>query len=79
MESDKPIDPDLIWFGIRADTGRPLLEKVDTNPCKKCKGYGTYGMPLCGAVYYCDRCNGTGYNPKFMERPLIKKIISFFK
>lgn len=71
--NNKPIDKDLIWFGIRADTGRPILERVDNNRCGKCKGYGTYGNPLCGAVYTCSRCNGTGHNL------LIEKILTFIK
>lgn len=75
----KPPIGNLIWFGIRMDTGRPILERVEKNRCRTCKGFGTYGNPLCGAVYTCNRCNGTGHNPKFMERPLIKKIISFFR
>lgn len=79
VKNEKPIDPDLIWFGIRADTGRPILERVDTNRCTECKGFGTYGNPLCGALYYCKQCKGTGHNPKFTQRPFIQKIISIFK
>ena len=79
IDEKKPVNPELFWFGFYPNTGRPILERVDTNRCKKCKGFGSYGNPLCGAVYTCNRCNGTGHNPKFMERPLIKKIVSFFK
>lgn len=57
---------DLIWFGIRSDSGRPILERVKTNQCKKCNGFGTYGNPLCGAVYSCKRCKGSGNN--FIKR-----------
>ena len=28
--------------------------------CKKCKGFGTYGNPLCGALYRCSDCKGYG-------------------
>ena len=66
--NDKPTDKELMWFGIRMDTGRPILSRVDSNRCRKCKGFGTYGNPLCGAVYYCSRCNGTGYNPSFKDQ-----------
>lgn len=74
----KPID-DLAWFGIRMDTGRPILERVKTNRCKKCNGFGTYGNPLCGAVYTCDRCKGTGHNPGITRREFFQKIGDFFK
>lgn len=53
----------LAIFGIRMDTGRPILERVETNRCSKCNGFGTYGNPLCGAVYTCKRCKGSGYDP----------------
>ena len=75
----KPFDNSLIWFGWRADTGRPILERVKKNRCRACKGFGTYGNPLCGAVYLCGTCKGTGHNPKFMERLFVQKIIFFIK
>lgn len=75
----KPFDNSLIWFGWRADTGRPILERVEKNRCRKCSGFGTYGNPLCGAVYLCKLCKGTGHNPKFTQLPFVQKIISFFK
>jgi hypothetical protein len=68
MNNEKPINPKLAMFGIRMDTGRPILERVDANRCSKCSGFGTYGNPLCGAVYYCSQCNGSGYNPPLMVR-----------
>lgn len=55
---------ELSMFGVRMDTGRPILERVKTNRCIECNGFGTYGNPLCGAVYRCVRCNATGYEPK---------------
>ena len=55
---------ELAMFGVRMDTGRPILERVKTNRCTKCNGFGTYGNPLCGAVYTCDRCKGSGYDPE---------------
>lgn len=60
---EEPKIPDIAWFGIRMDTGRPILERVKENPCYKCNGFGTYGNPLCGAVYTCKRCKGSGSDP----------------
>lgn len=56
---------DLIFFGIRQDKGnegRPILWRPDKHRCSKCNGFGTYGNPLCGAVYTCKSCNGSGYS-----------------
>ena len=64
----KPFDNSLIWFGWRADTGRPILERVEKNRCPACKGFGTYGNPLCGAVYLCGQCKGTGHSPGVIVR-----------
>lgn len=61
-EKDKHL-AELAMFGIRMDTGRPILERVKTNRCSMCSGFGTYGNPLCGAVYTCKRCKGSGYDP----------------
>jgi hypothetical protein len=81
IENQKPIDSNLIWFGIRADTGRPVLERVDKTRCGKCKGFGTYGNPLCGALYYCTRCKGTGHGPGIIVRlrQLYEKISIYLK
>jgi hypothetical protein len=57
---------ELSMFGIRKSPNgewRPILQRVETNRCTKCNGFGTYGNPLCGAVYNCDRCQGTGHEP----------------
>jgi len=57
---------ELSMFGVRqASDGqwKPILQRVETNRCRDCSGFGTYGNPFCGAVYNCDRCNGTGYDP----------------
>jgi len=79
----KPPIGDLIWFGIRMDTGRPILERVEKNRCRTCKGFGTYGNPLCGALYLCKKCKGTGHNSihrlKIYLRQFCEKIATYFK
>lgn len=57
---------ELSMFGVRQmpdGSWRPILEREETNPCRDCRGYGTHGNPLCGAVYNCERCKGTGFDP----------------
>lgn len=57
----------LSMFGVRKTPSgewKPILERAETNRCTECKGFGTYGNPLCGAVYNCERCKGTGYDPE---------------
>ena len=77
----KPFDNTLIWFGWNASTGRPLLERVEKNQCRECKGFGTYGNPLCGAVYLCGRCKGTGHNPGMIVQlhQLWQKIVALYQ
>jgi hypothetical protein len=56
----------LSMFGIRQRPNGelvPILERVETNQCRNCSGFGTGGNPLCGAVYTCTRCHGTGHDP----------------
>lgn len=68
----------LAAFGIRqAPDGewKPILERVETDPCRTCKGFGTYGNPLCGAVYNCERCKGTGYDPEPATLPKPKQTL----
>jgi hypothetical protein len=54
----------LAMFGSwNSPTGmRLILEKQADGlfACPKCNGFGSYGMPLCGALYCCDKCKGTG-------------------
>lgn len=66
---------ELAKFGVRLDTGRPILERVDTNRCRECGGFGTYGNPFCGAVYTCQRCAGCGYDPEPILEPVTKKNV----
>lgn len=82
----------LAMFGVRPD-GRLVMERVEDNRCEKCNGFGTYGNPLCGALYNCAVCKGTGHNPngvvtkkvtpesksEFNRRGFFEKIINFFK
>ena len=70
---------ELSMFGIRADTGRPILERVETNRCAKCNGFGTYGNPLCGAVYTCQRCNGTGHEPESKKLNSWQKLLDWLR
>lgn len=46
------------WF----PGGRPILARHwdGEDACKRCNGFGTYGVPMCGAVYTCVRCHGSG-------------------
>lgn len=56
---------DLMFFGIRMDKGnegRPILWRPTRHRCGNCNGFGTYGNPLCGAIYTCKRCSGSGYS-----------------
>lgn len=58
---------ELSMFGVRQmpdGSWRPILEREETNPCRDCRGYGTGGNPLCGAVYTCKRCEGSGVDPE---------------
>lgn len=67
----------LSMFGVRQRPDGewvPILERVETNPCPKCRGYGTHGNPLCGAVYNCDGCKGSGYDPNPSVWNRIKKF-----
>ena len=57
----------LSMFGVRQRPDGewvPILERVEHDQCRDCRGYGTHGNPLCGAVYNCERCKGTGYDPE---------------
>jgi hypothetical protein len=50
-------------FGVVkvGDRWKPVLERYEgPDACKKCSGFGTYGNPLCGAVYTCTECHGEG-------------------
>lgn len=56
----------LSMFGVRQRPDGewvPILERVEHDQCRECRGFGTGGNPLCGAVYTCKHCNGTGYDP----------------
>lgn len=69
----------LSMFGVRQRPDGewvPVLERVETNRCGDCRGFGTHGNPLCGAVYNCDRCKGTGYDP---NPSVWNKIKNFFR
>lgn len=72
---------DLSMFGIRMHNGvaRPILQRVETNPCKNCNGFGTYGNPLCGAAYLCDKCDGSGSAPIITQVSFIQKIKNWFR
>lgn len=54
----------LAMFGTWLSPTGPklILEKqvVGIMACKECKGFGTHGNPLCGALYVCKKCNGSG-------------------
>lgn len=54
----------LSLFGIWQSPSGPrlIMEKqaIGIKACTKCNGFGTYGMPLCGALYKCNKCNGSG-------------------
>ena len=56
----------LSMFGVRQTPDgewKPVLEREEVDPCRECRGYGTHGNPLCGAVYNCKRCSGSGTDP----------------
>lgn len=77
----------LAMFGMRQTPDgewKPILERVKVNQCRDCRGYGTHGNPLCGAVYNCERCEGWGYDPDPIvppepEKSFWQKIVKFFK
>lgn len=51
-------------LGWRTHRGKKkLILERHTGPdsCAACKGFGTYGNPLCGALYTCKACNGDGF------------------
>jgi len=78
---------ELSMFGVRQGPDgewKPILERVETNQCRDCRGYGTHGNPLCGAVYNCERCKGSGYDPDPVSLPKPKqsfwdKVVQFFR
>lgn len=50
-------------FGMRQHKGKwvPVLQRFEgPDACKECRGFGTYGNPLAGAVYTCKKCDGEG-------------------
>jgi hypothetical protein len=53
-----------LMFGIVTINGvsRPVLQKQATeeDACTACRGYGHGGNPLCGGVYMCKECDGSG-------------------
>ena len=72
----------LSLFGTwQSPTGpRLILEKQASGilACKKCRGYGTYGNPLCGALYTCDKCEGSGNRFKCTIKKLPLDIIRVY-
>jgi hypothetical protein len=54
----------LSMFGVWQSPAGPrlIMEKqaAGIKACKKCSGFGNYGIPMCGALYRCDKCNGSG-------------------
>lgn len=54
----------LAMFGVwQSPSGaRLIMEKQASGrkACKKCGGFGNYGIPMCGALYRCNKCNGSG-------------------
>lgn len=75
----------LAMFGVRQRPDGewvPILERVEHDQCRDCRGYGTGGNPLCGAVYTCKRCNGTGYDPEPLTLPQAdwyKRVINWWR
>jgi hypothetical protein len=63
-KTDEQLDAELAMFGMRklGDEWVPVLKRhaKGLDACPGCNGFGTYGMPLCGAVYACDKCEGDG-------------------
>lgn len=53
-----------LMFGTVKVNGewRPVLQRQATeeDACTECRGFGTGGCPLVGAVYTCKACEGTG-------------------
>lgn len=53
-----------LMFGVVDINGesRPVLQKQATeeDACTECRGYGHRGNPLCGAIYTCQACKGSG-------------------
>lgn len=53
-----------LMFGTVKVNGewRPVLQRQATggDACTACRGYGHGGNPLCGAVYTCEECDGSG-------------------
>lgn len=69
----------LAMFGVRQRPDGewvPVLERQEVNPCRECRGYGTYGNPLAGAVYNCKRCEGSGTDPEPEPTPVQEPVDS---
>lgn len=60
----EPTDAELAMFGMVKRNGewQPILKRQarGLEACPGCSGFGTYGNPLCGAVYTCKQCGGDG-------------------
>ena len=60
----EPTDAELAMFGMVKRNGewQPILKRQakGLEACPGCSGFGTYGNPLCGAVYTCKQCDGDG-------------------
>ncbi len=80
IEDESAKDAELAMFGVikRGDKFVPILKRQaeGKEACKDCRGFGTYGNPLCGAVYTCQACNGDG---KRRPNKAIVAIKTFFK
>lgn len=54
----------MAMFGVWQSPSGPklVLEKQVEGflACRKCRGYGQSGNPLCGAIYICENCKGSG-------------------
>ena len=62
---------ELRSFGVFPG-GKPILERQweGREACRKCNGFGSRGIPMCGAVYKCKVCKGTGKRPGLLRRLL---------
>lgn len=75
----EPTDAELAMFGMVKRNGewQPILKRQarGLEACPGCSGFGTYGNPLCGAVYTCKQCGGDG---KRRGKPSLWERIKFW-
>lgn len=64
----------LRMFGFFPGTVDPVICRKwsGIDACSQCRGFGSSGNPLCGAVYTCQSCKGTGMS-------MLRRTLNFLR